>query len=98
MLPELLVGPVAGVVNLGLGPDELIQQLACAVLPASLGVGLGHRERLAERASTLGGEDGQAGQRRSLAHGLPVFRGEVCLGRHGLFLGSVAAPAALSAV
>src|SRR6266566_3445525 len=86
---ELRDRVVARVVELGLGGDNLVAQLALAVLLARLDVRLGYRERLADRASALGGDDDHAGARRSLEHEVPLLLCEVSLSRHRLLLCAV---------
>src|SRR5207247_9852408 len=66
VLPQLLDRVVARVVDLGLRRDDLVEQLALAVLLARLDVRLGDRERLAARSSALGGDDDHARARGSL--------------------------------
>ncbi len=57
VLLEFLNRVVARVVELGLGRDNLVEQLALAVLLARLNVRLRYRERLADRASALGRDE-----------------------------------------
>src|SRR2546423_54390 len=76
-LLELLGRAVARVVDVRLRRDDLVKQLAGAVVLARLGVGLGHRDRLAEGAAALRGDDDQARARGALQHDLPILRGEV---------------------
>src|SRR5437660_5384569 len=89
VLLEFLNRVVARVVELGLGRDNLVEQLALAVLLARLNVRLRYRERLADRASALGREDDHAGARRSLEHEVPLLRCEVSLSRHRSLLCTV---------
>src|SRR5438477_11275822 len=89
VLFELRDRVVACVIELGLRLDNLVEQLALAVLLARLDVGLRYRERLADRASALGGDDDHAGARRPLEHELPLLRCEVSLSRHRLLLCTV---------
>src|SRR2546421_35310 len=56
--------------------------LAGAVMLAGLGVGLGHRDRLAERAAALGGDHVEPGTGRALEHDVPFLRGEIGLAGH----------------
>src|SRR5437763_17063569 len=77
VLPELLDRVVTRVVALGLRRDELVQELALAMLPAGLEVGLRHRDRLAEATSALRGDDDHAGARRSLQDELPTLLCEI---------------------
>jgi hypothetical protein len=51
VVPEFLGGVVSGVVRLWFSCHDLIQELAVAVLGARFGVGLGHRDRLAEHSA-----------------------------------------------
>src|SRR5689334_16043124 len=83
VLLELLRRVVAGVVHLGLGRRDLVEQLRLSVASARLGVGLGDREGLAERAAPLGGGDHQARARRPAQDQLPLLGGEVFLTGHG---------------
>src|SRR6266571_8605178 len=89
MLLELLNRVVARVVELGLRRDNLVEQLALAVLLARLDVRPCYRERLPDRPAALGGEDEHAGARRSLEHEVPLLLCEVSLPRHRLLLCTV---------
>src|SRR5882762_8078564 len=60
VLLEFLKRVVARAVELGLRRDNLVEQLALAVLLARLDVCPGYRERLPDRASALGGDDDHA--------------------------------------
>src|SRR4051794_17590926 len=79
---EFVVGVEATVIALGLGGDDLIDQLALAVLLARLAVCLGHRERLAHHPAVVGHRDDHARHRWPREHLVPLRLGEVCLGRH----------------
>lgn len=50
VLLQFLRGVIVGVIPLGLGGDDLVQQLALAVLLTCLDIGLGDGDGLAERA------------------------------------------------
>src|SRR4029077_15511564 len=84
VLLELRNRVVARVVDLGLRRDNLVEQFALAVLLARLDVRLCYRERLADCASALGGDDDHAGARGSLEYEFPLLLGEVSLPRHRL--------------
>src|SRR5215203_2977956 len=79
---ELLGRAVAGAIHLRLGRDQLVQELALAVLLARLRVRLRHREGLPERAAALGSDHDHSRARRSLEDELPFLRREVSLSRH----------------
>src|SRR5438128_11775789 len=81
-LSQLLEGVVASAVELGPARDDLVEQLALAVLLARLGVRLRNRKRLAEGSPTLSREHDHAGGRRSLHNGFPFLGTEVGLARH----------------
>src|SRR6266516_7063857 len=90
VLLELLDRVVARVVALRLGRDDLVQELALAVLPARLDVNLLHRNRrLAEATAALRGEDDHAGARRSLQDELPLLLSEVGSPRHRFLLSTL---------
>src|SRR4029079_7171931 len=73
---------VAVSVVLGLRGDELVEQLALAVLLSRLLVGLRDRERLAEAAAALGREHDHPGRHGPLRDELPLLLAEVGLRRH----------------
>jgi len=73
VVPEFFGRVVPGVVHLGLGCHDLIQELAIAVLGARFAVGLRHRDRLAEHSAARRGDHDQAGGRRTLQHDLPFL-------------------------
>src|SRR5262245_34043710 len=79
---ERLRRAVAVAVELRLGGDDLVEQLALAVLLPRLGVRLGQGEALAEAPAALGGEDEHARDRRRLQDRLPLLLGECALPRH----------------
>src|SRR5262249_34861364 len=85
-LLELLVRVVARVPALRLRRDDLVEQLAVAVLLPRLGVRLPDRESLAERPSALCADHDQAGAGRPFQDLLPLVLGEVGLARHGCLL------------
>ena len=74
VLPELFGGVVSGVVHLGLGRHDLVEEFPFAVLVARFGVGLGHRDRLAERSAAGRRYDDHPGGRRSLENHFPFLR------------------------
>src|SRR5579859_6528770 len=82
-LPELFRGVVARVVALGLRGDDLVEQLAGAVVFARLDVRLGHRDRLAKAPASLRRDDDQPRARRPLEDQRPLVGREVGLARHG---------------
>jgi hypothetical protein len=84
VLLQLLGGVVARVVDLRLGRDDLVEQLAGAVLLARLGICLPDRERLPEGPALRGRDDDDPGARRSLEHRIPLLLGEVGLSGHPL--------------
>ena len=82
MLLELVDRVVARVVALGLGRDDLVQQLAGAVRTAGFVVRLRHGDRLAERTSPLRRHDDETGARWCFQHDVPFLCREVSLGGH----------------
>src|SRR5205085_9654772 len=70
---ELLRRVVARAIDLGSCGDDLVEQLAGAVLLARVHVRLADRERLTERSPVLCRRDDHAGSRRSLQHNLPFL-------------------------
>src|SRR6266496_131475 len=80
VLLELLDRVVARALRLR--RDDLVQELALAMLPAGLDVGPRHRDRLTEATSPLRGEDDHAGARRSLQDELPLLLCEIGPSRH----------------
>src|SRR6266581_7984932 len=89
VLLELRDRVIARVVELGLRRDNLVEQLALAVLLARLDVRPCYCERLPDSAPALGGDDDHAGARRSLEHEVPLLLCEVSLPRHRLLLCTV---------
>ena len=67
-------------VHFGPRGDELVKQLAIAVLLASVDVGIGHRHALSELPAFLGRDDDHSGRRGRLAQQLPLFACEVDFG------------------
>src|SRR5260370_42042189 len=82
VLLELVDRVVARVVDLGLGGDDLVEQLAVAVVLAGLDIRPGDRKRLADRAPARGGDHDHASAGRSLEHELPLLLREVSPTRH----------------
>src|SRR5207302_11449652 len=79
---ELVRRAVPGVVDLGLGCDDGIEELALTMLRPGLGVGPRHRDRLAKGAAPLRRDHDQARARRALEDELPLLRREVGLCGH----------------
>src|ERR1051325_11644511 len=83
---QLLLRAIASPLELRLDRDDLVEQLALALLLPGFGVGLCEGKRLAKAASVLGGEDEQPGQRRRLQQRPPLLVGERALSGHTLLL------------
>src|SRR6478735_6312192 len=73
VLLELAEGVVARVVALRPRADDLVQQLAVAVLRTRLRIRLRHRERLARHPALIGGDDDHARVHRGLADEVPFL-------------------------
>src|SRR5689334_1433384 len=72
----------ARAVDLRLGGDDLVEKLALAMLLAGLGVGLRHRERLADRSAPIRRDHDQPGAGRTLEDLRPLLVREVRLAGH----------------
>jgi len=70
---QFLRGCVVGVVELRFGGDDLVEQLALAMIAARLDVGLAECERFAERSASLGRNNHHSGGRRALQDQLPLL-------------------------
>src|SRR6476661_4782036 len=73
-------------VDLRLRADELVEQLARAVLLSRLAVCLPDRERLPERPAVSGCEDNEPCERRGTKNELPLLLREVGLAGHSVLL------------
>src|SRR5439155_25589111 len=85
---QLLWSGVAGVIELGLRGNDLVEQFALAVMAPSLDVGLAQCEGFAEGSAALGGNNHHACARRALQDQLPLLGAEVGLPGHGVLLSS----------
>src|SRR5512132_800449 len=83
VLFELLWGAGAGAIHFGLGRDDLVEEPALAVLLPRLGVGLRHREGLADGAAAVRQDHDQPRARRPLQDRLPLLLREISLAGHG---------------
>jgi len=82
VLRQLLGRVEASMIDVRSRRNELVEQLAVAMLLARLGVLLSHRQRLAERSSPLRRDHKHRCARRTLLDELPLVRFESCLGGH----------------
>src|SRR5262249_50262083 len=82
VVPELFKRVVSRVVYVRLRRDDLVEQLARAMLGARLGVRLGHRDRLAEHPATPGPTHAPPGVGRPLGPPLPFLGRKGALRRH----------------
>ena len=86
LVVQLLRRAVAVAVELRLRGDELVEQLALAVLAPRVGERARERERLAEGAAALGSEEDHARGDRAFLKKLPLLGGEVAFRGHFTFL------------